>query len=285
METQVILRPTYGLSLTGTYTWSRLMELPSSGYTDMLNRDADYRLGTNHLTHDLRFNGTFELPLGPNKLLFANSSGWLARTLEHWQTSFIFNGFSGRPVSITGQQTLWNGSNPDVVGPWNLRGGHTEWGRVVSPTTAGGSFFGNPSPFVNVVDPQCAAGGPLDSTDLMGTNLTADRSSYCTLKALADGKTGQLLLQNAQPGKRGTLGTNTFQSRGVWTFDGAVSKSFQVSESKTVQFRIDATNILNHPIPNDPVLSLNSDEAFGNQNGKSQFQAPRAFRATLRLTF
>jgi hypothetical protein len=205
--------------------------------------------------------------------------------LEQWQTSFIFNGFSGRPVSITGQQTLWSGSNPDVVGPWDVRGGHTEWGRVVSPTTVGGSFFGDPSPFVKVQDPQCAPGGPLDTTDVMGTNLTADPTSYCTLDALASAATGQILLQNARPGRRGTLGTNTFQTRGVWTFDGNVSKTFRISESKSVQVRIDATNILNHPIPNDPTLSINSNEAFGNQNGKSAFQAARAFRGMLRLSF
>jgi hypothetical protein len=288
LQSQVSIRPTFGLSFTGTYTWSRLMELPSSGHTDLRDRAADYRLGTNHLTHDLRFNGTFELPIGPNKLFFGNTSGWVARLLERWQASFIFNGFSGRPVSISGQQTLWAGTNPDVVGPWNLRSGETQWGRTVSATEVGGFFFGDPkqpSPFVAITDPQCAPGGPLDRTDAMGTNLTADPTSYCTLNALTNAATGQILLQNAKPGKRGTLGSNTFQTRGVWTFDGNVSKTFQISESKSVQLRVDATNILNHPIPNDPTLNINSDEPFGNQNGKSQFQAPRAFRGTVRISF
>jgi len=174
------------------------------------------------------------------------------------------------------------------VGPWNLRSGQTRWGRTVSATEVGGFFFGDPnspSPFQKVRDPQCAPGGPLDRTDAMGTNLTADPTSYCTLDALADAATGQILLQNARPGTRGTLGTNTFQTRGVWTFDGNVSKTFQISESKSVQVRVDATNILNHPIPNDPTLSINSNEPFGNQNGKSQFQDPRAFRGTIRFSF
>jgi hypothetical protein len=295
LQSQVTIRPTYGLSLTGTYTWSRLMSLADSGYTDLRDRAADYRLGTNHLTHDLRFNGTFELPLGPNKLLFANTSGWLARVLERWQTSFIFNGFSGRPVSITaggvggfgdiGPQALWGGSNPDVVGPWDVRSGKTEWGRVISPTAVGGSFFGNPSPYIRVQDPQCRPGGPLDVTDAMGTNLTANPASYCYLDALADAATGQILLQNPMPGRRGMLGANTFQTRGVWTFDGNVSKTFRISESKNLQIRVDATNILNHPIPNDPSVNINATQDFGTQTGKSAFQAARAFRGTLRLTF
>ena len=87
------------------------------------------------------------------------------------------------------------------------------------------------------------------------------------------------------PGKSGTLGANTFQTRGVWTFDGNVSKSFRISESKSLQVRIDATNILNHPIPDDPTVNIISNDAFGNQTGKSAFQPARQFRGTLRLTF
>jgi len=295
LQSQVTVRPTYGLSFTGTYTWARLLSLQTDDYTDERNRAADYRLGTNHNTHDLRFNGTFELPIGPNKLLLGNSSGWFARALERWQLGFIFTGFSGRPVSITaagvgGQgdiapQALWDGDNPDVVGPWDVRKGQTEWGRVISTTAVGGSFFGNPSPYVKVQDPQCRPGGPLDVTDAMGTNLTANPASYCYLDALARADTGEILLQNPQPGRRGTLGANTFETRGVWTFDGNISKTFQISESKSVQIRVDATNILNHPIPNDPVVNINSNDEFGNQTGKSAFQSPREFRATVRLGF
>ena len=152
-------------------------------------------------------------------------------------------------------------------------------------TAVGGSFFGNPSPYVKVQDPQCRPGGPLDLTDAMGTNLTASPASYCYLDALASADTGEILLQNPQPGRRGTLGANTFETRGVWTFDGNISKTFQISESKSVQIRVDATNILNHPIPNDPIVNINSNDEFGNQTGKSAFQAPREFRATVRLGF
>ena len=45
-------------------------------------------------------NGTIELPIGPNKLLFGNTTGWVARLLERWQTSFIFNGASGTPTTF-----------------------------------------------------------------------------------------------------------------------------------------------------------------------------------------
>ena len=101
MQAQFTLRPTHGLSASTTYTWSKTMGIPGSGNANPLNRDADYKLLYSSVSHDWRTNGTIELPFGPNKLLFGNSSGWVARLIEGWQTSLILNMSSGRPNSIT----------------------------------------------------------------------------------------------------------------------------------------------------------------------------------------
>lgn len=293
VQTQVTLRPTYGMSLTGTYTWSKTMSLASSGYTDFNNRDLDYGLSLQDRKHDFRLNGTFELPIGPNKFLLGNTSGWVARALERWQTSLIFNTASGGPASITGAQSLWNGSTPDIVGPLNLPEGKVEWGIPIdnaAPPRLGGSFFGSPSPFIKVEDPQCAAGGITDHVDAMGFNLRGNVSAtsgnfvaICTNDALADASTGRILVQNALPGTRGTLGPNTVRTRGTWTLDGSMSKTFRVDESKSVQIRIDTTNMLNHPQPGGPTLGINSNTEFGRIAGGKT--GNRTFRGTLRLSF
>ena len=113
LQVQGTLRPAYGVSVQGTYIWSRSMETPLVGaalgsglntvpsYTNPTERKADYALGPNHVTHDFRSFGTFELPFGPGKLLLRNSSGVLARVIEGWQTSFILNLSTGQPASIT----------------------------------------------------------------------------------------------------------------------------------------------------------------------------------------
>ncbi len=290
VQTQLNMRSTHGISLTGTYTWSKTMTLAGFDNVDLRNRRADYTLSGNHLTHDFRTNGTFELPIGPNKLLLTNSSGWVARLVERWQASFIFNAYSGPPVSVTGTQSLWSGSNPDVVGPFPFRVGSTQWGTIVTNAigNTGGTYFGYPSPFVKVPDPACAVGGLTDVTDGMGFNLrgnptTGGFTQVCTNDAVADAKTAQILLQNAAPGKRGTLGTNTLQTPGVWNFDASMSKTFRISESKSAQIRMDASNVLNHPTPLAPTLSINSDTTFGYMtDGKS---GSRSFRASLRLAF
>jgi hypothetical protein len=292
MQAQVTLRPVYGFSATTTYTWSKNMGIPGSGNANPLNRDLDYKLLYSHVSHDWRTNGTIELPLGPNKALFGNSSGWVARLIERWQASLILNLSSGRPDSITALTGLTYASNgptsgaatvPDVVGPFDLRKGHMEWNGAANE----GRYFGEE--FVVVPDPQCALA---NRTDTMGFNLAANVN--CGLQAVArvvpegtagstviDGQTVQILLQNPLPGKQGTLGQSTMENLGQIRFDGNLSKTFRITETKSLQVRVDATNLLNHPTPALPTLSINSDD-FGISTTKT---GGRAFQAQLRFTF
>jgi hypothetical protein len=280
LQTQLILRPLHGVSVTGTYTWSKTMSLDTDDYTDVRDRRADYTLSGSHRSHDFRANGTFELPIGPNKLFFANSSGWLARTLERWQASFILNLNTGSPQTAEGQTSLWDGNQVDAVRPFNVRGGNVEWGIPVGTQgQLGGTYFGNPNQFIKVPDPVCAVGGLTDQTDAMGFNLRGD----CDLSAVADARTGQILLQNARPGTRGTLGTGTIENRGVWSLDGSLSKTFQIAESKSIQIRMDATNILNHPTPPTPEFDINENTGFGIMDGDKT--GSRAFKGSVRISF
>jgi hypothetical protein len=57
----------------------------------------------------------------------------------------------------------------------------------------------------------------------------------------------------------------------------------RISESKSLQIRIDATNILNHPLPSNPSFNLNATNGFGYIADKSD--AHRQFQAQVRLGF
>ena len=287
MQSQFTLRPTYGTSFTATYTWAKSMETPNDNYTDPLNRDADYQLASNHRSHEFRMNGTFDMPIGPNKLLFGNSSGPIARAIEGWKFSWTYNVFSGAPLSIEANDMLYDNGTPDVVGPWNLKGGKVQWGQNVGGTGLGGTFFGPVGTYQVVTDPQCAAGGVLDTTDALGFNIRTGIGGGCPLRAIAN-SSGQIVLQNPLPGRRGTLGQRSITGPGTWSLDGSLSKTFNVTESKAVQIRFDATNLLNHPNPfvtgmnATPELSIN-DLDFGTIAEKGNQR--RSFQGQLRFTF
>src|SRR6185436_18332090 len=149
LQIQSIIRTT-PITIQSTYTWAKGMQIPGSGYSDPLRRNFDRTRGQ-EAPHSFRMNGTLELPLGPNKLLFANSNGWFARAIERWQTSFILNLESGSPADITGASTTRYG-NPHYVATshFQIPQGHVTWG---ANNGAQGRFFGDD--YVRVVDPQC----------------------------------------------------------------------------------------------------------------------------------
>ena len=61
----------------------------------------------------------------------------------------------------------------------------------------------------------------------------------------------QTIFQNPFPGHRGNMpfGLN---APGQYRFDANLSKKFRISETKAVQFRLDALNVFNHPGVGDP---------------------------------
>jgi hypothetical protein len=303
MQAQIMLRPTGGTTLMGTYTWSKNLGIPGlilpaigvagPDYTDPSDRQGDYTFTNSHRAHDFRGNANFEVPVGPGRLLLGNSSGWLARLVEGWRTSFIFVLSSGTRADvsssylITGSASafptgLYGASVPDIVGPMpsHLQG-HVQWNGDNNPsgTFHGGTYFGSPNTFIKVTDPQCAGVTTAD-------NNLRDR---CTLMAVAirnaDGSTGPIVLQNPKPGTRGDLGQKTIELPGTWSLDANLAKTFQISESgwiKSLQFRVDATNVLNHPSPGLPDLNINSSSPFGSITTKD---GARAFQGQVRVNF
>ena len=269
LETQVTLRPKHGVSLQSTYTWSKNLGTGQAGglgatYTNLADRHADYSLQSDSRTHDFRTNGTFALPIGPNKLLLANSSGTLARIIEGWQASWIINLTSGQPTSVAAQNNLYTNGTASIVGPFDK-----DSGNVQHDTGTTWNYLPKGAYTVDV-DPQCA-----QVTTLQGLQ------GQCTIDAVKDAS-GQFVLQHPAPGTRGTMGLRTVEGPGQWRFDANLQKSFKISESKTMQFRMDARNILNHPEPNAPTLSINQAN-FGTINGKTTLR--RQFQAQLRLIF
>jgi hypothetical protein len=116
----------------------------------------------------------------------------------------------------------------------------------------------------------------------VSTNGTTVNNN-CTLLALADAKTGAIVLQQTQVGKLGNMPQNTIRGIGTWSLDGNLGKTFRITESKSLQVRVDATNIMNHPTPGAPSVSLaGATTDFGSITTKT---GTRSFQGQVRFTF
>jgi hypothetical protein len=267
LQTQLTLRPWHGVTYQGSYTWSRNLGVAGgtdgTGLQDLMNRKADYTLIASSRTHDFRGYGTFELPFGPGKLLARGSSGWLARITEGWNIGTIFNISSGVPLNVGGIRTLYA-----ATGTVDIAGAFPGKGKVMWPLKAGdafGNFF--EQQYQRVPDPACNG---------LASNLTA----WCTITALAD-VNGNIVLRNAGPGQRGTLGQRTIVGPGLWTLDANLQKRIRIDESKNLTMRVDASNLFNHPIPGNPNLNINSG-TFGEITSKT---GNRTLAAQIHLEF
>jgi Carboxypeptidase regulatory-like domain len=312
LQTEVTLRPTHGLSGTVNYTWSKNLGVPATppgafggftpSITNPVDRHADYTIVNGNHGHILRTNGNVDLPIGPGRLLFGNSSGVIARAIEGWRFGFIYTISSGVPLSIQAQNMLYANGVPDVVNADLLKELLDDAG-VRWKTRAGslleGSYW-DPDKWTKVTDPQCATVSP---------QITVG-SVRCLLQAVAkivpagtpgaaslnDGtpRAGLIVLQNPQPGKRGNLGQNVVKGLPVWRFDANLAKAFKVTETKSLQFRVDAFNVLNHPQPaymnnqSMPNLSINPNLTTGAAIPWGQLTqkiGSRVFQGQLRFMF
>ncbi len=84
-----------------------------------------------------------------------------------------------------------------------------------------------------------------------------------------------------QPGQFGTAGRNIVQGPGLVEWDFSLFKDFPIRESKTLQFRVECFNLLNHPNFGLPVNDINSP-SFGQIQSAA---APRLIQLALKLLF
>jgi hypothetical protein len=269
LQVVVTKRLSHGLSNQTSYTWSRTIGSLETEQGTLAPRNPNNLalekavLGF-HRTHAVTSNGTFELPFGPNRLLFANSNGWIQRLVEQWQFGAIMGFTSGSPLSITAPvSSIWqttSGATPMLVGNFPKSSGQ------VTKRSNGVVYF---SGFQQITDPGAA-----------GVTATNSLNTRYTNFAITDAQ-GNPVLVNPQPGQVGTLGRNVIQGPGRFTLDADLIKRIRISESKSFEVRMDATNILNHANFGAPTVNIDST-TFGQITSAS---AARRFILSARINF
>jgi hypothetical protein len=277
----------------------------------MDRRNEDYGLLGANRTLDYRGHSTFVLPFGPNKLVLGSSSGWVARLVEDWQLSTIFNISTGIPMTVVGRSGLYESRSSSNFSPFgfsttvapadltpegaamfgNFHGtGEVEW----KEGAATGTYFPGVN-FVRVPDPQCAAVTALDTAPdrcdaLMQAVAVAGASgNTVVLKECATGNAGEC--RNEHDG----------EGPGLWSLDASLSKGDSRSPraEATIPFRrfehfqpshalcsCAVPQRLWHESVLEPDQYFPSFGAFSQVGAKRNFSSlPRQFRATVRFGF
>jgi len=251
------------MMFTSTYTFAKtLADQPGGGgfwggggWTDPTNRAMDYKLsyGGKHQWQNM---GMMDLPLGANGYFLRGvQNGIIKRAIEGWQFSWTMRLQSGNPQQVSGGTNhLYSGATlMDLVGPKELAPGNSnlEW-----PVGGSQGYYygtGATAKYVIGADPQCA------NTKIVSAGI----ASSCTLQALYQAipngtntpTRGQIILQNPLPGQQGNF-SSYIEGLGTITFDMGMTKSVMLTEGKSLNFRLNATNILNHPSPSNPGFSV-----------------------------
>jgi hypothetical protein len=306
MQAQLTLRPTRGLNLQATYTWSRQLNNSSwTNYTGDRFDDRNYNLSGQHRSHTFNTYGSYTLPFGSNGYIFRNASGAFKKAVEGWQLSWVLSMRSGEPGSVTGSQnSLWSDANPILARAdlWDNKAGKAEW----NDETVGGSYFGQK--YTNYAldtvlcdntvqgwaeDPAASTGlyrSYCSSTKHALTGLPIPASGAPRILALASGQrdgAGNMLpalYDKDTPGDDGVmykagdpvvvfrnadqrLGAKAqgdfrpmqITGPGIFSLDTAISKSVEFMEGKRIEIRVDAQNILNHPMPSSSFTQYSSN--------------------------
>ncbi len=228
LQVDVSRRMATGLQFQGNYTYSKVLS-DSAGtsqtrlehFLDLGNGKIERARADFDLTHSIKGNFAYDLPVGKGHRL---NHAHLQKLLSGWTTSGIMSWNSGSPFSVlSGRGTLnrSSGTRSDS-NTANTTLTKSQLDDLFRLRVGGdGAFFVNASA-INQAD---------------GRGVAPD----------GDANFAGQVFSNPGAGTIGALQRRMFS--GPWAFDLDVGlvKRTQITERQSIEFRAEATNVLNHP--------------------------------------
>jgi hypothetical protein len=115
------------------------------------------------------------------------------------------------------------------------------------------------------------------STNVYGNQCTSDLRATSPTCLWLD----RAAFSAAPLGELGNLGIGNIRGPGSWTIDAGVSRIFELGETRQLEFRAEADNILNHANFNSPSGNLNQ-ATFGRIQSAGE---PRIMQFALKFVF
>jgi len=260
MQIDIQRRARQGLAFQANYTWARVLS-DSNGTAqhrfedirDPRNGKIDRARPSFDITHAFKVNGVYDIPFGSGHRL---SYPALNPVLGGWTISGILTWQSGSPFSILSRRGTLNSSAYSTA-------------NTASSTST-----------------------KQELDDLLQLRMTANGPYIVAASAIgSDGRgvapDGQVpfdgqVFSHPGPGEIGTVQQRWFSGPSTFNLDFALFKQFRIHEAHTLEFRMEALNIFNHPtwfVSDQDISSV----SFGRVT--STFYGPRRIQLSLHYRF
>jgi hypothetical protein len=246
----------HGMQFDVNYTWSHTLGVqPDNAWEgnvqvfSIRNLRQSYGPTTFDLRNVLHASGTFDLPFGRGKALFASSSGVLDRIVGGWTLGTIFTYDSGFPFQLLGGYDTYNDYGD---------GGLVLNGTTVSQLQKAVGVFNAPGTYKYTINPALLSG----------------TTSTCS----------SILKDVCQNTTAGTFGVNPWlKGPHIWNDDLSLSKVIPFGERIRFSLQAEFLNVFNHPNWANPTNNVQSS-TFG-QSGLSNLNAARQIELRANISF
>ncbi len=242
------------LTLHGTWTWSKLLD--SGGFQDTTFRVAARQIDQYDRTHRVTVSGVYLLPVGRGRNFLGNTNRIVDGAIGGWELGSLFIYQTGTPYAVPGQDN-------QIASPY------------VHP-------YINPSNgYIRLVAPCVEQWKEDKNGNYSLQQLTQyDTDYHCTQPNL-----------HRVPNSNFGPNTNTVYTGvrlpSIYQFDTNLSKNYQLLERLTLQVRIEAFNVLNHPLWSENPDTNFNDQTFGEitRGPSGQSNLPRQIQLSAKITW
>lgn len=293
LQVEVRRRHTNGLSLSGNYTFQKILtdvtgtqsesnQTRVEPYLDNNNPNRDYARPAYDRTHTVNFNSLYELPFGKGKR-WLNSGGWVDRVVGGFQLSSIVNISSGVPTSIIDTRGTLNRAGRSGLQPATSSLSEDQIKQLFGVfKTPNGVFVINPSVLFAT-----ASNG---TTTLSGVDLTQPLPAGFVITSVRGANpvgtapfAAQVFFPNA-PGSTGNLTRNFLNGPMYFNWDAGLLKNIRITENTRLQIRGEVFNVLNRANFFTADLDVGST-SFGRLTASGNAYAPRIVQFGARFEF
>jgi hypothetical protein len=270
LQAKLEKRMSRDLSFLATYTWAHNLTNDSDAgglSTAVGDRNMalipwsqEYTNSPYDVRNRFTFNGNYQLPFGKGKA-YLNNSHWEDEVIGGWSSTLTFVAQTGTPFSVS----------PDIN---TAAGGGARAIKIGDPFAAGGTADTANNPGVTCASKTktkdhwynpCAFANPIPGNAIAPVGTPVGTGGYQFYGPVTDQASAIALL-----GGR----SNVLYGPGYYNVNTSLFKSFATFREQSLQFRVDAFNLLNHPTLNNPNNNGNSS----NSSNGGQIYGPNFFQ-------